>query len=130
MGARFSKPWNEFQKWKPKAKLVFKALGMKPDWNKRLYRSLVKMKTFRDTIAHGKPVEDDLDYEATDTMEEIRKGFNLRQPWEDMCTHDEIMQAYEDTDVIWKEMLTHSKLEPLDHTDQAEFGAEILERLD
>src|ERR1700684_355005 len=43
MGAEYAKPWNEFQKWKPKLKLVFKTLGMTVDWNKRRYTSLVNM---------------------------------------------------------------------------------------
>jgi hypothetical protein len=117
MGVRYVKPWNEFQKWKPKLKLVFKTLGMTVDWNKRPYRSLVNMKTFRDTIAHGKPIDEPVDYEVTD------------QAWEQMVTHDEIMQAFDDTEIVWKEMVQKSGIDVAELLDQAEFAIEIKQRL-
>lgn len=129
MGVRYAKPWNEFQKWKPKLKLVFKTLGMTVDWNKRPYTSLVNMKTFRDTIAHGKPVDEPVDYEVTDDEENIRKTFNLRQAWEQMVTHGEIMQAYDDTEIVWKEMVEKSGIDIFELQDQAEFVIEIKQRL-
>ncbi|WP_316226956.1 hypothetical protein [Bradyrhizobium sp. SZCCHNS3052] len=129
MGARYVKPWNEFQKWKPKLKLVFKTLGMAVDWNKRPYTSLVKMKTFRDTIAHGKPVDESVDYEVTDTEENIRKSFNLKQAWEQLVTHDEIMQAYDDTEEVWKEMVAKSGISAFELLDQTEYAIQIKQRL-
>ncbi|MBR1216204.1 hypothetical protein [Bradyrhizobium sp. JYMT SZCCT0180] len=129
MGVRYVKPWNENQRWKDKLKLVFKTLGMSVNWNKRPYTSLVKMKTFRDTIAHGKPVDESVDYETTDEEANIKKTFNLKQAWEDMVTHDEIMQAYDDTEVVWKEMYEKSGIDVNELLDQAEFAIEIRERL-
>jgi hypothetical protein len=129
MGARYVKPWNESQKWKAKLKLVFKTLSMTVDWNRPPYTSLVKMKTFRDTIAHGKPVDEHVDYEVTDEEVNIRKTFNLKQAWEDMVTHDEIMQAYDDTEIVWKEMVEKSGIDINDLLDQAEFAVDIRERL-
>jgi hypothetical protein len=120
MGKRYVKPWNEFQKWKAKLKLVFQTLHMTVDWNKRPYTSLVKMKTFRDTIAHGKPVDEPVDYETTDEEANIRKTLNLRQAWEEMVTHDEIMQACDDTEIVWKEMVEKSGIDINDLLDQAE----------
>jgi hypothetical protein len=128
MGAKYVKPWNEFQKWKPKLKLVFKTLGMTVDWSRRPYTSLEKMKTFRDTIAHGKPVHEPVDYEITDEEANIRKTFNLKQAWEDMVTHDEIMQANEDNEIVWKDMVEKSGIEISELSDQAEFAIEIRER--
>lgn len=129
IGARYAKPWNEFQKWKPKLKLVFKTLGITVDWNKRPYMSLVSMKTFRDTIAHGKPVDENLDYEVTDEEENIRKAFSLKQAWEEMVTHDEIMQAYADTESVWKEMVQKSGIDTIELFDQVEYAIEVKQRL-
>jgi hypothetical protein len=129
MGARYVKPREEKQRWKCKANRVFKAIGVARDWGKRPYSSLNKMKTFRDTIAHGKPLEEDIDYEATGEIEELRKGLNLTQPWEPMATREEIMQAYEDPDKVWKEMIEKSGIDVLDTTDQAELAIEVKERL-
>src|SRR5205823_3013522 len=61
IGKRFLNPWHEMQRWKTKAERVFKALSIEYDWKKRPFLSIEKMKTFRDTIAHGKPFEQNLD---------------------------------------------------------------------
>jgi hypothetical protein len=102
---------------------------MTVDWNKRPYTSLVNMKNFRDTIAHGKPVDEQLDYEVTDEEENIRKAFNLKQAWEDMVTHDEIMQAYDDTEIVWKEMIQKSGIDVNELDDRAEFAIEVKQRI-
>ena len=128
MGVRFVRPWEEKQRWKCKANRVLKSLGIVRDWGKRPYSSLNRMKSFRDNIAHGKPLEEDLDYEATGELEELRKGLNLQQPWEKMVTHEEIMQAYEDTDKVWKDMIEKSGIDVNETLDQGELGIEVLQR--
>ena len=70
-----------------------------------------------------------MDYETTDEEANIRKTFNLREAWEEMVTHDEIMQAYDDTEIVWKEMVEKSGIDINDLLDQAEFAIEIRERL-
>ena len=66
-----------------------------------------------------------MDYETTDEEANIRKTFNLREAWEEMVTHDEIMQAYDDTEIVWKEMVEKSGIDINDLLDQAEFAIEI-----
>jgi hypothetical protein len=119
MGKRFLSPWHEMQRWKAKAERVFKALTIDYDWKKRPFLSLEKMKTFRDTIAHGKPFEQNLDevVEAA-SVEEAQKMFNFTQAWESMMTHEEIMQAYDDTDEAWKLMLQKSGLDVMETLDE------------
>jgi hypothetical protein len=129
MGAKYAKPWNESMRWKAKANHVFKAIGIDSDWTIRPYTSLEKMKVFRDTAAHGKPLEEDLNYEVTGEQDEIRASLNLRQAWEGMVTHDEVMQAYDDTEVVWKDMIVKSQIDVHELLDQAEFSIEVLQRL-
>ena len=119
MGKRFLNPWYEKQRWKAKAEQVFKALTIDYDWTKRPFISLEKMKTFRDTIAHGKPFEPDLDevVEAA-SIEDARKMFNFTQAWESMMTHEEIMQAYDDTNEAWKLMFQKSGLNVMETLDE------------
>jgi hypothetical protein len=130
IGAKYAKPWNESMRWKAKANHVFKAIGIEPDWAKRPYASLEKMKVFRDTIAHGKPFEEDLDYEITGEEDEIRSSLNLRQAWEAMVTHEEVMQSYDDTEQVWQDMIAKSQIDVHELLDQAELGIKILQRLD
>jgi hypothetical protein len=130
MGAKYAKPWNEWTIWKTKANHVFNAIGIKPDWTKRPYTSLEKMKAFRDKIAHGKPLKEDLDYEVTGEQDEIRASLNLRQAWEAMVTHEEVMQSYDDTEQVWQDMIKKSQIDVHELIDQAEFSIEVLQRLD
>jgi hypothetical protein len=131
MGAKYVKPWEEKQRWKCKANRVFKQLGVARDWGKRPYSSIERMKKFRDTIAHGKPFEVPIDKEVTGEEEEIRKEVvNLAHAWEKIATHDEIMQAYEDTEKVWREMIEKSGIDIHDTLDQGEWAMEVLQRLD
>jgi hypothetical protein len=130
MGTKYAKPWNEWMRWKAKANHVFKAIGIEPNWTKRPYTSLEKMKVFRDTVAHGKPLEESLNYEVTGEEDEIRAALNLRQAWEAMVTHEEVMQAYDDTEEVWHDMIVKSQIDVHELLDQAEFSIEILQRLD
>lgn len=119
MGQRFVKPWHEFERWKGKAEKVFKALSIDCDWSKRPFLSLERMKTFRDTIAHGKPFEQNMDEEVeAGSVEEVRKMYNFTQAWETMMTHDQIMEAYNDTDEAWKLMFQKSGLNVLETLDE------------
>jgi hypothetical protein len=129
MGVRYVKPWDERQRWKCKADRVFKALGIERDWVKRPYSSLKSMKTLRDSIAHGKPLEGAVDEEATGEEEDILKGKYLAQPWEKLATHDEVMQAYEDTDIVWKEMVEKSGIDVMGTIDEVNLTISVIERL-
>jgi hypothetical protein len=121
MGARYVKPWNESMRWKQKANSVLKAIGIDPRWSERPYASLERMKKFRDMLAHGKPVEEDVDYEFLGEESEMQKGF-LKRAWETLIDHAEVMQCYEDTENVWKDMIIKSKIDPNDLLDQGEFN--------
>lgn len=129
MGARYVKPWNERMRWKAKANHVFKVIGIEPDWTKRPYASLEKMKIFRDTIAHGKPLDENLDYEVIDEEDKIKASLNLRQAWEGMVTHEEVMQSYDDTEQVWKDMIEKSQIDIHELLDQVDVSVKILERM-
>jgi len=46
-----------------------------------------------------------------------------------MVTHDEIMQAYDDAEIVWKDMVVISGIDVHELLDQAEFAIDIRERL-
>lgn len=45
-----------------------------------------------------------------------------------MVTHGEIMQAYDDTEIVWKEMVEKSGIDIYELQDQAEFAIELKQR--
>jgi hypothetical protein len=65
--------WDERSKYSKKLQKVFDALGIKVEEDKRPLSSMARMKTLRDTLAHGKPVEFKADDEQEGTQEELRK---------------------------------------------------------
>jgi hypothetical protein len=123
MGSRLLKPWNHHQRWKGKAERVFDVLSIECDWTKRPFLSLWKVKIFRDTIAHGKVLEQELNEDVEGVnFDEVRKTFNLTQAWEAMITHEEVMQTYDDTGEVWKLMFQKSGLNIMQTIDQVDIN--------
>jgi hypothetical protein len=57
-------------------------LGVELNFKFRPYLSLAKLKGFRDTLAHGKPVEKEIDEEIVATAEELEAMGILHADWE------------------------------------------------
>ena len=106
IGQKLIDPWEERQPIKDKFKAVLKHLGITPDWNKRPYSSIVLLKEFRDLIAHGKPVDIDIDEEIVAKAEDLERPKILDGEWVKYCSHDTVMETYDDVDAIWQELLT------------------------
>jgi hypothetical protein len=58
-----------------------------------------RMKTLRDTLAHGKPVEVEQDNEVVGMYEELDRGTKLAAGWEKDSTPDSVFEAVADMDV-------------------------------
>jgi hypothetical protein len=70
-----------------------------------------KMKTLRDTPAHGKPVEAEQDDEVVGTHEELDRGVKVAAAWEADCTADSALEALADLDSLWKLMIQKSGID-------------------
>ena len=123
MGHRLLKPWDYFQRWKGKVNRVFDVLSIERDWTKRPFVSLWNMKIFRDTIAHGKVLEEDVNEDVEGTSaQEVAKTYNFAQAWQAMMTHEQIMQAYADTADVWKLMIEKSDIDIQETIDQVDIN--------
>jgi hypothetical protein len=83
------------------------------------------MKSLRDTLAHGKPVEVERDEEVEGTGEELKRGVSLAADWEKDCSSDSVFEAVDDLDTLWKLMIQKSGIDILDTMTQGE-GSIIL----
>ena len=97
-----------------KVKRVCKRLGVAPDFSVRPYRSVEKLKDFRDTLAHGKPEEKVFDEEVVATAEDLATMGILRADWEAYIDYGFFQEAYGDVEQIWKDLLAKSGLTVLD----------------
>jgi hypothetical protein len=104
--------WKERDSFIEKLKKVFGALGIPVELNKRPLKSMERMKTLRDTLAHGKPVYAEYDEVLIGAPEEIDlfRGGGLSAGWETECKPEVVKEVREDLEELWKLMIQKSGL--------------------
>ena len=112
------KDWDEWANFYVKFKQVMEVLNLPIDWKKRPYSSMQHAKDFRDSIAHGKPVHEKYDEEGQ--FEDLEKKINLGGDWEKMIEHTQVLECYDDLDVIWKQWLEAGKIDIMDTLTHAD----------
>jgi hypothetical protein len=122
--------WNEFQSHTKKLIKVFDALGIPVEIEKRPLSSMQKMKTLRDILAHGKPVEADVDEIVVGLPEELDRSVKLIAGWETYCTTDSVFEALADLDDLWKLMIEKSGLHVFDTMTQGDGSITFIEHVD
>lgn len=110
LGYKLIDSWKERQPFDDKVNNVFDHLRVNPDWEVRPYSSVKKLKEFRDSIAHGKPVEVEFDEEIIGPPEEIERLNDLKSKWKSYCEHENVLNTSEDINLIWSELLSLSGL--------------------
>ncbi len=110
-----------------KVEIVLKALGLEPDFSVRPYSSIKELKSFRDTIAHGKP-----DTIEVDETEDFQPGtnyddFDLRGDWEAFLTIDFMRQCSDDIDQIWSEWVAVAEIELHQTLTSGEYSISLIE---
>ncbi len=114
LGAKLITDWIERAPALEKVKKVCAQLGVAPNFSVRPFSSVIKLKDFRDTLAHGKPEEKVFDEELVATAEELDAMRILHPDWEAYIDQDFFQEAYADIEQIWKELLAKSGLTVFD----------------
>ena len=104
----FGDEWPERKPLKEKINKICDDLSISKDWSVRPLSTFQMLKSFRDTLAHGKPeiVDEKI---ITDVEPEIWDA--LRGQWEKTVTFDNMKLAKEDIQIFWCEMLGKSGIE-------------------
>lgn len=111
----FGAKWNEHQPYLVKLEKVARHLEVPIDYNQRPHKSIKQLRDYRNTLAHGKPIEiDEPAREMEGTIDEFRKKGSLRGEWEDCLTEKFIAHCADDVDKIWKSMLERAGIKILD----------------
>jgi hypothetical protein len=129
LGAKLIQNWKERQPFDDKVKEVLAHLKIAPDWNKRPYASIQNMKNFRDSVAHGKPVEIQYDQTVEMSADELNRKIDLSGEWQKACSPDAVNNAYDDVEQIWRDLLTAAKLSVFDTMTRGESGFTNIERI-
>jgi hypothetical protein len=110
-----------------KVEIVLKALGLEPDFSVRPYSSIKELKSFRDTIAHGKPdtieVDETVDFQPGSNYDD----FDLRGDWEAFLTIDFMRQCSDDIDQIWSEWVATAEIELHQTLTYGEYSISLIE---
>ena len=77
LGHKLIASWKERQSFDDKVSEVLKHLNVEPDWSSRPYQSIEKMRQFRNSIAHGKPIEIEFDNTIENSADELDRQIDL-----------------------------------------------------
>ncbi len=110
-----------------KVEIVLKALGLEPDFSVRPYSSIKELKSFRDTIAHGKPVTIEVDETVDFQPGTNYDDFDLRGDWEAFLTIDFMRQCSDDIDRIWSEWVAVAEIELHQTLTSGEYSISLIE---
>lgn len=127
IGEQTVEDFKERQWFDKKVEIVLKALGLEPDFSVRPYSSIKELKSFRDTIAHGKPdtieVDETVDFQPGTNYDD----FDLRGDWEAFLTIDFMRQCSDDIDQIWSEWVAVAEIELHQTLTSGEYSISLIE---
>ena len=129
LGHKLLRNWREQQRFDEKVAQVLKHLDVVADWKVRPYSSIEGLRKFRNSIAHGKPVEIEHDETVEVPATELDRRIDLSGEWEAACTPEKLTQASSDLDEIWKDLLVRSGLSIWDTMTTGEGGITLIEKI-
>lgn len=109
IGYKCIKEWNEKAFFPVKLDCAIKFLEIDFDKQKRPFSSLERLKHFRNSVAHGKPEESEI--ETTIEGTEFQSRLELNASWDQYCTYEIVCESYDDLDEFWKLMIESSPIE-------------------
>lgn len=124
VGHKLIDEWNERKCIKDKVKIIYRYLEIEKDWGKEPLSTVNDLIEFRNTLAHGKPVEVIEDVVIEKELEpgsELYKTLGLSDDWEKLCNQAFVSQAYDAVKKIWDTLLKNGGIS-LHETVSSAFG--------
>jgi hypothetical protein len=100
LGYKLDEKWAERKPYLVKVERIARKLRVPLDETSRPYSTVKTLKSFRDTLAHGKPQIINGEKKLVLTREELANRSILKADWESYLTEDFLRQSYNDTDVL------------------------------
>ncbi|WP_374964432.1 hypothetical protein [Spongiibacter tropicus] len=112
LGSKLNPDWKERQSFHKKLEEVFRLSGIEMDKEQRPLSSLLRLKEFRDIVAHGKPVENREEYEQiVDRGDRDELELHYPAPHDEYCELEYLLQVDEDLDNFWETALKAAGIE-------------------
>ncbi|GAA3530335.1 hypothetical protein [Zobellella aerophila] len=118
--------WKERDSFHKKVKKINNVLGIKVDKNSRPYTTIEYLKSYRDSIAHGKPFNSQNTETSKMLSEEINSAIDLDNGLYDLCTISFMRECEADIENIWKNWLNVASIDIDKTITHGSFSAEIL----
>lgn len=125
----FQEKWKEKQAFHNKVNQVLNELKLDLAEDSRPYRSVDRLKVFRDSIAHGKPCMIEVDEVVEVDEDDLERVVDLSAGWEEFCDESVMYELYEDIEEIWQIMLAKSDLELFETITHGSGGVTLIEKI-
>jgi len=114
LGTKLVTDWDDGCRFRCKVRDVLKALDVKLDWGAEPYQTVGKLHKLRNLLAHAKPEELAVTYEATLTEKQKEALIKPACEYEAYLDDEFYTKAYDTAETIWKELLQKAKIDPAD----------------
>ncbi|MDE3239181.1 MAG: hypothetical protein KGN33_09490 [Paracoccaceae bacterium] len=126
----FGDKWGERENPYEKVRNLCKVLNLSCDFGKRPFKTMEDVQRLRNGMAHGKPIELQVDETIEVDEDDLEELGAIRPPeWEGLVTADFLNLAYEDCDRIWKTFLNAAGLTVFDTLTRAQVSTSLIERI-
>lgn len=125
----FEEKWKERQAFNNKVGQVINKVKLGLPEKERPFTSIDKLKTFRDSIAHGKPCTIEVDEVVEVDQDELESVVDLSAGWEDFCTEEVMLEVYEDIEKIWQLLLEKTGLKLFETITHGSGGITLIEKI-
>lgn len=121
--------WSERDDVETKLKSLRKVLGIEADYNKAPYATARQLIGARNRLAHGKPQVTAQRSEAEGTEAQLEAmARDLVAGWDKAVSAEFVLQAYDDVEAIWRELLAASGIDVIDTLSGASGAVQVLGR--
>ncbi|WP_316674895.1 hypothetical protein [uncultured Tolumonas sp.] len=120
------KEWNERDNFHNKTKTIYKSLKLNLIKDSRPYKTILTLKDYRDSIAHGKPLHINKNEIIELLNNERNPDVDLENSFYDLCTIEFMRECKEDIDKIWNEWLTAANIEIQETFTHGSFSTTVL----
>lgn len=118
--------WKEKVGFDEKMKLIRQQLRVPQDRTCRPYITIYALKNYRNSLAHGQPLQLTNVESTESTHERIDRELNLDGSLYDLCTIKFLRECEEDIDKIWKSWLDAGKIERFETLTHGSFSVTLI----
>lgn len=113
IGYKLLSDWEDHERksLEDKLEIIYQNLGLDFDKGRRPLQTVKLLVKFRNSLAHGKPEFVSIEKEVVGDAGKFEKFKYPQAGWEEYCTEENALEAYEHANTIWNDMLNAAGIE-------------------